>query len=338
MTQKPDARLWQGRLDSEDGPTALRWHQMMKPVPDEPQSGVALLGYPCDLGVAANHGRIGAAEGPDIIRKTLASQPWHHSGMVCDAGNIVWQGELESAQSSLAEQVCNLLRHQLSPLVLGGGHDVAWGSYQGLRRYLDQHAACQPKLGVLNFDAHFDLRSDSHGASSGTPFYQIARDCEARQIPFHYAVIGVSRHSNTQALFERADHWQVNWVGDQDSGVHQLDYLSNRLAGYLDQVDALYLTIDMDAFPATSAPGVSAPAPRGISVEVVEHLLNLVAASGKPVLLAEIAEFNPTFDIDSHTARLAARLSAILAQLLADSRQQPQFPVPLKPSAAATGL
>ena len=56
------------------------------------------------------------------------------------------------------------------PVVLGGGHEVAWGSFQGIVR------ACsdRERILIVNFDAHFDLRDPAHVHSSGTPFAQIA--------------------------------------------------------------------------------------------------------------------------------------------------------------------
>ena len=60
------------------------------------------------------------------------------------------------------------------------------------------------------------------------------------------------------------------------------------------------------------APGVSAPNALGISVEFVINMLHWIAQSQTTFhynwQLADIAEMNPTYDIDSRTAKLAARL------------------------------
>ena len=60
-----------------------------------------------------------------------------------------------------------------------------------------------PRIGILNFDAHFDLRH-AERASSGTPFRQIAELCQASDWPFAYCCLGISRLSNTAALFDQA--------------------------------------------------------------------------------------------------------------------------------------
>ena len=65
--------------------------------------------------------------------------------------------------------------------------------------------------------------------------------------------------------------------------------------------------MDLDALPAHVAPGVSAPAARGLALEVAEALVDDVLASGK-LALFEVAELNPRLDLDGRTARVAARL------------------------------
>ena len=58
------------------------------------------------------------------------------------------------------------------PVVLGGGHEVAFGTYLGLAR-ISRSAHPGDRIGILNLDAHFDLRPGPV-PSSGTPFRQIA--------------------------------------------------------------------------------------------------------------------------------------------------------------------
>ena len=70
----------------------------------------------------------------------------------------------------------------------------------------------------------------------------------------------------------------------------------------------MYLTIDLDVLPAAVMPGVSAPAPYGVPMAVVEEIALRVKASGK-LRLADMAEYNPRFDVDGHGARAAARLA-----------------------------
>lgn len=68
-----------------------------------------------------------------------------------------------------------------------------------------------------------------------------------------------------------------------------LPSLQQDLQQFIDRVDHIYLTIDIDAFPAALAPGVSAPAARGIPPEVVEPLLDIIKHCSK-LKLFDIAE------------------------------------------------
>ena len=79
------------------------------------------------------------------------------------------------------------------------------------------------------------------------------------------------------------------------------------VARFLDRVDALYLTIDLDVLPASVAPGVSAPAAYGVPLPVILAVCRQVAASGK-LLHVDVAELNPEYDVDARTAKVAARL------------------------------
>jgi len=183
---------------------------------------------------------------------------------------------------------------------------MAWGSFSGLATHLANGGP--ETIGIVNFDAHFDLRRDAR-ASSGTPFLQIAHDCDARGWPFRYACFGVSRYANTAALFARARELGVLFELDEAvSAVNGASALAEFLAG----VDHAYLTVCLDVLPAAVAPGVSAPAARGLGLDVLEPLIDAVCASGK-VRLADIAEMNPRFDIDGRTAAVAARLAARIA-------------------------
>lgn len=316
---KIDMSLWQGRTDSEDGELGLRFHQKVQSADHANQAGVMLMGFACDEGVARNKGRVGAYAAPTEIRKMLANLPWHHGALsLYDNGDVRCDDhDLARAQKSVALQVAEALRQKHLPLILGGGHEVAWGSFQGLANYFSQkNPGKAPKIGIINFDAHFDLRTPagtSHAGSSGTPFSQIAELCQSRHWPFHYACIGVSRASNTEALFNKAEALGVMTIEDCDISMTNFTTVEDQINTFAAQVDAVYLTIDMDVFPAATAPGVSAPATHGVAFSLVEKLIKTLAdakdAEGNRKLkLADIAELNPRYDIDNHTARLAARL------------------------------
>ena len=85
---EPDMSVWTGRVDTADGPNALRWHQMVKPLAADSPPGVVLIGFACDEGVRRNGGRVGAKDGPRAIRAALANLAWHQYFPVYDAGDV----------------------------------------------------------------------------------------------------------------------------------------------------------------------------------------------------------------------------------------------------------
>lgn len=287
---------WSGR-DDGPGPEHARWHSVIKPAAPGEATGAAILGFASDEGVRRNGGRVGAAAGPEALRGALASLAAPEIELV-DCGDVVVVGDLEAGQELLGEHVAAMLRAGGVPVVLGGGHAVAFGSYLGWAQTVGGQ-----RWGILNVDAHFDLRA-APIATSGTPFLQAARAEAAAGRAFRYAAVGISRANNTRALFDTAAALHVPFLDDTACEPAAVTaFVTEWLAG----VDRVHLTLDLDVLPAAVAPGVSAPAGYGISLGAVRAAVRAVAASGMLGIL-EVAELNPRFDIDGRTARTAARL------------------------------
>lgn len=302
--------VWQGRIDAEESGPSRRWHQHVEALRDDSHGGVTLIGFAVDEGVRRNAGRPGASAGPRALRTALAGMPLLGEPAIFDAGDVHCEGErLEDAQAQLAGQVAAAIARGSLPLVLGGGHELAWGSFQGI-------AAARPaprRVVIVNLDAHFDLRAAARG-NSGTPFRQIQVHCAAAGRPFDYRVFGISRFANTQALFQRADALGVRyWLDEHLQDAAALAVVRQQLAADLAVCDAAYLTICLDVLPGGLAPGVSAPAALGVPLAQVEALIDTVLASGR-LIAADIAELNPAFDRDGLTARVAARIAARVAR------------------------
>ncbi|MCW8092183.1 formimidoylglutamase [Alteromonas sp. ASW11-130] len=297
--------LWQGRVDAEDGEAGLRWHQVVKftQLPNSSDS-ITLVGYPNDLGVAANKGRVGASGGPNAIRQFLASLPWHLRSGLIDAGDSQIFDELPRTQAAFASKVNKALENSKVVLGLGGGHDIAWASYMGLAQY------SQKRIGIINFDAHLDLRKPSPDTSSGTPFRQIAEHCENNELRFNYACLGVSKAANTQALFNYAAKTRTRMLSDVDFNLVNAQKVITPL---LKEIDELYVTVCMDAFPISLCPGVSAPSALGIdpaeTINIIQWLSKACIEQNVTWKLSDIAELNPSLDTDNKTARFAARIA-----------------------------
>jgi formiminoglutamase len=318
MYRKPDKKNWRGREDIIDGKDGLRWHQKIQIInlADEiytsllPKSkkGLALLGFCSDEGVRRNQGRLGATEGATVLRSHLSNLPWHFEDdlTLLDAGDIFCLGEfLEDAQEDLGEAVEKLLEVNYQTILMGGGHEIAYGHYLGIKNFVRKKNA---RLGIINFDAHFDMRETLDGkASSGTPFLQIAKDLKQNQQDFNYFVLGIQRVSNTPKLFKTAEHWGVQFIPSERMDFMFIQDIHEQLAKFIERVDYVYVTVCLDVFSAAYAPGVSALNGSGIYPTIVTDLIKFISQTGK-VLAFDVAELNPKFDLDGRTARLASNL------------------------------
>lgn len=309
--------LWQGRIDSESNFDAFRWHQWVKfmdlskenIIPFNGKLGFAFIGFCCDEGVKRNNGRIGAAKGPESIRHELANLPCRFTEEVklFDAGDIFCENiTLEESQKLLSEAIEKILNHNLFPIVLGGGHEIAFGHYNGILNYLNQ-SAVKPNIGIINFDAHFDLRPYPSGGSSGTMFRQIADVCKNQDLKYSYLCIGVQKHSNTIDLFKTADKLGAEYILAKDIVNSDNWNLLEKLDDFIKLQDSVYITICSDVFSSAFAPGVSSSQPLGLDPEIVLKFLKYILKSNK-VISFDIAEVSPRFDQDNVTANLASVL------------------------------
>ncbi|MEM9233731.1 MAG: formimidoylglutamase [Pseudomonadota bacterium] len=293
---------WTGREDPEDGALAKRMYHLVADQGDR-----AVLGFACEAGVERNKGRLGAKEGPQALRAALSGMSAPDTDLCfTDLGDVVVDGhDLEEGQALLGHYVKGALEIYHRLVVFGGGHETAYGSYLGLSgQYTDK------KIGIINLDAHLDLRNvGADGPSSGTPFSQIHALAPTE---FDYLCLGVAAESNTQALFSRAKEWNVSLVHDRqllDDPMAADRYIMAMAA----RCDLIYLTIDIDLLPHYQAPGVSAPAARGVPLNTVERLVDTVLSAcqeqGCKLPLADLVELSPRHDRDNMTARSAAILA-----------------------------
>lgn len=308
--KKTDSSIWSGRTDSETDFSQFRYHQVVQCIDlnkVETGKGCALLGFASDEGVRRNLGKTGAAKGPDAFRKTIGSLCWHgdEQGFL-DVGTIGTEGEkLEEAQEELGKAIHHLLSKGKTPFVIGGGHETAFGHYLGITSFLEKNHP-EAKLGIVNIDAHFDLRDHNGKAHSGSPFLQAFEHAESRELDLKYLVYGINKKNNTRKLFEKADELGVQYCINRDIYGHEADAIQ-KVRYFLESRTHIYLTVCLDVFQSALAPGVSAPAWDGMRLSQALKILDLIKRSGKLISM-DICELNPDFDKENRTAKLAGML------------------------------
>ena len=303
-----DQTLWQGRQDSLPDERYFQHvnlvnlqEQSLSPVKHE----TVILGFCSDEGIRRNEGRIGAYHGPMHLRQQWGKLACLNNQHFLDVGNIFCKdGNLEHAQEELALVVHVCQSHGFKTLVLGGGHEVAFGHFSGLTQ-------CYPRLGIINFDAHFDLRplASNQLGTSGTPFWQIANYCNSVNKAFNYCCLGIQELVNTASLFDTSRAYNVSYLTADQINENTLPWQYAFLDRFLFNQDAIYLSICLDVFNDAAAPGVSAPQALGLFPWQAIPLLKYILQTGKVVSI-DIAELSPPLDKDHKTARLGAMLIA----------------------------
>ena len=299
-------KIWRGRDDSLESPIARRLFQTVQVAqtftPRDYAEKIALIGFECDEGVRLNKGRPGAKEAPDVIRKAMANLAAHMDhDKIIDMGNLeARENCLEAGQLELAEHVRLCQQSKMKTIVLGGGHETAYGHGLGIYQ-----AHPDAVVGIINFDAHLDIRKTQQ-SSSGTPFKQLADVCEETQRPFKYMCVGANLASNTMALLHVAEQLGVEIIWDTDCQQANFDNVVTQVKNFIDSVDIIYLTVDLDALPANTMEAVSAPATLGVQFHFLLALAEEIKRSNK-VCAADFVEYNPSLDAQNLCAKVAAR-------------------------------
>jgi formiminoglutamase len=287
-----------------------------------------LLGFPCDEGVRRNGGRVGAAQAPDAIRQQLyrfttwqpvwtfvpeTQGPRHAEVQVersldlaelqlFDVGNIRVNGSLEAAQERLGTVVGTILKAGATPIILGGGHETAYGHYLG---YVQAGMEC----GIINVDAHLDVRLYPGGGHSGSPFRQAIEHPTQPLKRGRYVVIGAQSQSVARAHWEFVQRHQgrVYWF-DQTGFLVDAPtrlFFALEVTRLATECPSILVTVDADAFRQGDVPGTSAPSSGGF---LGQFWPALAARAGAfpGVRSIEMVEVNPMFDRDNQTVRWAA--------------------------------
>lgn len=247
---------------------------------------VALIGLPDDTGVVLNHGRAGARNGPAAFRAALSrygvaspsDEPDSAPAFprVFDAGDVIIGRNIHDTHDRVTEVVLAILERSLFPIAIGGGHDLTFPFVRGVAK---AHGA----LDGLYIDAHLDVRPE---VGSGMPFRSLLDGGFARNL----RILGLNPLVNTR------EHMQyfTSKGGAEAHAFHNFPGPS-------------FLSLDLDAFDAAHAPGVSALNPCGLSPREVEPIIRAAGCS-PAVRCFDIMELNPDHDPEGRTARLAVHM------------------------------
>jgi agmatinase len=271
------------------------------------EADVAILGAPYDFGTQF---RAGARFGPRAVREASTLFSFGHSGAYDHEDDAVYLGpdvtivdigdadivhtDTEQSHSNIETGVRAILDAGALPVVIGGDHSV---NIPCIRAF-----AGRGPIHILQIDAHLDFVDVRHGVrhGHGNPMRRAAEQAHVTGI----TALGIRNvSSTTQEGYEAA-----RAMGDDFLSVRQVRKLG--VAGVLARIpkDArLYITIDIDGFCPSIAPGTGTPSHGGFLYYEVLEILH-AAARSHSVVGIDLVEVAPDYDPTGSTAILAAQV------------------------------
>lgn len=259
----------------------------------------------------------GVALGPEALRQAGLETALQRSGWTTQwnppvpvAAGERWQA-LRAVCDELTARVTASLAAGRKPLILGGDHSIATGTWHGVAQ---QVGSPETPFGLIWLDAHLDAHTPEDSLSAnphGMPVALLLGDGDRGLAhpwlsPSRISMVGGrSWELPERVRLERYGVRVLDQAHIRRQGIAAA--LREALACATRETAGFGLSIDLDVFDPSEAPGVNSPSADGALPNEWLPLLNGLAA--RPDCLAvEIVEYDPTRDPTGATAALACRL------------------------------
>jgi agmatinase len=274
---------------------------------DQIVADVAVLGVPYDMGTQY---RPGARFGPRAIREASTLFSFGHSGAydheddtvylgrdvrIVDVGDVdIVHTDTATSHENTRMAVRKILASGALPLVLGGDHSVhapVIEAYEG-----------RGPIHIIHIDAHLDFVDERHGVryGHGNP---LRRASETEHV-VGMTQLGIRNVSSSN----QSDYAAARQFGSRILSVREFRRLGVDAALQLIPRGAnFYVTIDIDSFDPSIAPGTGTPSHGGFLYYEVLELLKGIAKQGR-VVGVDLVEVAPVYDPAGITAFLAAQV------------------------------
>jgi formiminoglutamase len=279
---------------------------LLKRRENEIAEGIGLVGIPLSKPSISHSG---ASFAPEAIRKMMNAFTTYsvHEKIdlkeerIIDFGDVLMHvTDLAESHRRIEETVDRLVsEHPLMiPVFLGGDHSVTAPIMTAFQKG-------KGKVGIIQFDAHHDLRNlKDGGPSNGTPFRQLIEKGALQGKHLHQ--IGIRDFSNGKEYTDFGKENGVHIYTMQDvytRGIIQI--LQESVRELLKEVDVIYVSLDMDVMDQAFAPGCPAVGPGGMDSRMLIEAIRFLGEIPE-VRAMDIVEIDPTLDFRDMTSRLAA--------------------------------
>lgn len=258
------------------------------------EAGIHVIPVPLETSVSYGGG---TAKGPGaIIEASTQLELWDGTAIPAEAGihtgdPLNCNGDITKVLDRIEDAVCYAVECEAMPLVLGGEHTVTLGALRGLRQK-------RGTFGVVQFDAHADLRN----TYEGSPYSHacvMRRAVEDLRLPLFQ--IGVRALCAEEATYR------------EDNEIPHLDARQLFLKGLPKQVlpsdfpDRIYISFDVDGLDPSVIRATGTPVPGGLGWQQTLSLLQSVM-QGRELIGADVVELAPAEG--DHASDFAAALLA----------------------------
>ena len=271
------------------------------------EAKVAILGIPFDGGTSQE---AGAAEAPAKIREfgevymPCATDDWHlldTQPLVYDFGDVDMSGTWEESFARVEEEALSMMKYGKFNLFIGGDHSVTIPLHRAFKR---AHAG-DMKIGIIHFDAHFDLCDcyDGHIWSHANTEKRALDDIID---PENLLFLGIraAEPEEVEIVKREKDITVISATDVDEMGWKECaQVIYNKFREY----DNIYFTLDIDVLDPAFAPGTGTPVSGGINsrelINLVRFMLNKL-----PIMDMDIVEVAPPLDANDITSWAALRV------------------------------
>ena len=268
---------------------------------------IAIIGAPFDSGTQF---RAGARFGPRSVREASTLFSFGHAGaydheddkVYLDSDvKIIDMGDADIVHTDTVKSHANIefavkcaLKAGALPVIIGGDHSVnipCINAFQG-----------EKPFHILQIDAHLDFVDERHGVrfGHGNPMRRAAE----KNYVSGLTQLGIRNVSSTA----KEGYEQARLMGSDIISVRQARQMGMvNVINRIPKDERLYISIDIDAFCPSIAPGTGTPSHGGfLYYEVLEILKNI--ADRNQIVGVDLVEVAPDYDPSGSTATLAAQV------------------------------
>lgn len=273
---------------------------------DELDADIAVIGVPCDFGVGFMSG---ARLAPRRLREASTQYGRGSAGYydfehgvqrlaeplkIVDCGDVdILHSDFNYTFGHVTESVKKIIRRGAVPIILGGDHSISIPVGRALEDLGEE--VC-----VVQFDAHLDW-TDHVGplkTGNGSPMRRMSEmDHIGPMAQIGLRGIGSGKKSD----FDDAREYGSVLISAREAAELGVE----GVLGKIPKAKNYYLTIDIDGFDMSVAPGVASPLPGGLFYDQVCDLINGISKMGK-IVAADLVEVDPVYDPSGITVRLGA--------------------------------